>query len=186
MKYDKTSSDYSEDIEISELKELSTEPYHEMKVKVSDELLGELDEYAYMTLIDKITNKLMETTFNNIKDKLDYPKIIEAVQNAIIRDLTIEQLRTELNYKGKIGFISPISNCFCNECNRIRLTSNGFLKKCLHYNYGVDLKKYIRSNISNKDLKDLIYNNIYDKPQKHLFMEECDDKENKYMNQIGG
>lgn len=90
------------------------------------------------------------------------------------------------NYKGKIGFISPISNCFCNECNRIRLTSNGFLKKCLHYNYGVDLKKYIRSNISNKDLKDLIYNNIYDKPQKHLFMEECDDKENKYMNQIGG
>lgn len=103
MKYDKTSPDYSEDIEISELKELSTEPYHEMKVKVSDELLGELDEYAYMTLIDKITNRLMETAFNNIKDKLDYPKIIEAVQNAIIRDLTIEQLRTELNYKGKIG-----------------------------------------------------------------------------------
>ena len=90
------------------------------------------------------------------------------------------------NHKGKIGFISPISSCFCQDCNRIRLTSNGFLKKCLHYNYGVDLKKYIRSNISNKDLKDLIYNNIYDKPQKHLFMEECDDKENKYMNQIGG
>ena len=90
------------------------------------------------------------------------------------------------NYKGKIGFISPISNCFCEDCNRIRLTSTGFLKKCLHYNYGIDLKKHIRSNISNKDLKELIYLNIYDKPQNHLFMKDCDDKENKYMNQIGG
>lgn len=99
----KENNEESKDIEISALKELSTEPYYEMKVRVSDETLKELNEYAYMTLIDKITNKLMETTFDNIKDKLDYPKIIEQVQNAIIRDLTIEQLRTELNYKGKIG-----------------------------------------------------------------------------------
>lgn len=99
----KENNEESKGIEISALKELSTEPYYEMKVRVSDETLKELDEYAYMTLIDKITNKLMETTFDNIKDKLDYPKIIEQVQNAIIRDLTIEQLRTELNYKGKIG-----------------------------------------------------------------------------------
>ena len=90
------------------------------------------------------------------------------------------------NYKGKIGFISPISSCFCENCNRIRLTSNGFLKKCLHYNYGVDLKKYIRNNISDKDLNKIIYDNIYDKPEKHLFMEECENKENKYMNQLGG
>lgn len=99
----KENNEESKGIEISALKELSTEPYYEMKVRVSDETLEELDEYAYMTLIDKITNKLMETAFDNIKDKLDYPKIIEQVQNAIIRDLTIEQLRTELNYKGKIG-----------------------------------------------------------------------------------
>lgn len=90
------------------------------------------------------------------------------------------------NHKGKIGFISPISSCFCQDCNRIRLTSNGFLKKCLHYNYGVDLKKYIREGITNKELNKLIYLNIYDKPEKHLFMEDCDNKENKYMNQIGG
>ena len=89
-------------------------------------------------------------------------------------------------HKGKIGFISPISSCFCEDCNRIRLTSNGFLKKCLHYNYGVDLKKHLRDGINDKDLNKLIYDNIYDKPEKHLFMEECDNKENKYMNQIGG
>ena len=82
--------------------------------------------------------------------------------------------------KGKVGFISALSNCFCEDCNRIRLTSTGFLKKCLHYNYGVDLKKHIRSNISDKDLNELIYSNIYDKPQEHLFMEDCDNKWRKF------
>ncbi|MEG0857038.1 MAG: GTP 3',8-cyclase MoaA [Terrisporobacter sp.] len=90
------------------------------------------------------------------------------------------------NFKGKVGFISPMSSCFCEDCNRIRLTSQGFLKKCLHYNYGVDLKKHLRNNISDGDLNKLIYDNIYDKPEKHLFMESCDNKENKCMNQIGG
>ena len=107
------------------------------------------------------------------------------VENKSKRSGPANYIRVD-NYKGKIGFISPISNCFCEDCNRIRLTSTGFLKKCLHYNYGIDLKKHIRSNISNKDLKELIYLNIYDKPQNHLFMKDCDDKENKYMNKIGG
>ena len=117
---------------------------------------------------------IINNNFKNIK-----------VENKSKRSGPASYIKIE-NYKGKIGFISPISSCFCENCNRIRLTSNGFLKKCLHYNYGVDLKKYIRNNISDKDLNTLIYNNIYDKPQKHLFMEECDNKENKYMNQIGG
>ena len=86
------------------------------------------------------------------------------------------------DYKGRVGFISPISSCFCEECNRIRLTSNGFLKKCLHYNYGVDLKKII----NDENLDKVIYETIYNKPEKHFFMEKCDNKENKYMNQIGG
>lgn len=90
------------------------------------------------------------------------------------------------NYKGKIGFISPTSSCFCEECNRIRLTSTGFLKKCLHFNYGVDLKKHLDDKISEDELNKLIYENIYDKPEKYLFLKECDNKENKYMNQIGG
>lgn len=88
--------------------------------------------------------------------------------------------------KGKIGFISAISNCFCEECNRIRLTPEGFLKQCLHFNYGIDLKKLIRSGVSDKDLSLAIYNSIFDKPEKHLFMQKSKDKELKFMNQIGG
>ena len=57
------------------------------------------------------------------------------------------------NMKGCIGFISAISHEFCESCNRIRLTSSGFLKLCLHYNKGIDLKGPIRNGISDEDLK---------------------------------
>ena len=129
-----------------------------------------------MIIVKKCRNEKVNyyKNFKNIK-----------VENKSKRSGPAKYIRID-NYKGKIGFISPISSCFCEDCNRIRLTSTGFLKKCLHYNYGVDLKKHIRSNISDKDLNELIYSNIYDKPQEHLFMEDCDNKENKYMNQIGG
>ena len=88
--------------------------------------------------------------------------------------------------KGKIGFISAISNCFCEECNRIRLTPEGFLKQCLHFDYGIDLKSKLRAGISDEELRKLIYDNIYEKPEKHLFLEKSDHKEIKFMNQIGG
>src|SRR5699024_9485403 len=92
-----------------------------------------------------------EEILNIIKNKF---KNIQ-VENKSKRSEHANYIRVD-NYRRKIGFISPISNCFCEDCNRIRLTSTGFLKKCLHYNYGIDLKKHIRSNISNKDLKELI------------------------------
>lgn len=88
--------------------------------------------------------------------------------------------------KGKIGFISAIRNCFCEECNRIRLTPEGFLKQCLHFDYGIDLKSKLRAGISDEELRKLIYDNIYDKPEKHLFLEKSNHKELKFMNQIGG
>ena len=88
--------------------------------------------------------------------------------------------------KGKIGFISAMSNCFCEDCNRIRLTPEGFLKQCLHFDYGVDLKSMLRAGIKDDDLRKVIYENIYDKPEKHLFLQKSDHKELKFMNQIGG
>jgi len=88
--------------------------------------------------------------------------------------------------KGKIGFISAISNCFCENCNRIRLTPEGFLKQCLHFDYGIDLKSKLRAEINDEELKKIIFDNIYDKPEKHLFLEKSDHKEIRFMNQIGG
>ena len=48
-------------------------------------------------------------------------------------------------FSGRIGFISPISHKFCRECNRVRLTCEGRLKLCLHYDRGLELKPLLRS-----------------------------------------
>ena len=92
------------------------------------------------------------------------------------------------NMKGCIGFISAISHEFCESCNRIRLTSSGFLKLCLHYNKGIDLKEPIRNGISDEDLKKLIHDTIWNKPISHKFVHanEEQDIELKNMVQIGG
>ena len=91
------------------------------------------------------------------------------------------------DFKGCIGFISAISNEFCEECNRVRLTSNGFLKLCLHYNKGIDLREPLRNGISDDDLKDKIYKAIYNKPIHHEFYKyNSVDVEEKNMVEIGG
>lgn len=91
-------------------------------------------------------------------------------------------------FKGYIGLISAISNEFCETCNRVRLTANGFLKLCLHYNKGIDLKEPIRSDITDKELENMIYHAIRNKPLGHNFYHDSniENVENKNMVQIGG
>ena len=92
------------------------------------------------------------------------------------------------NFKGCIGLISAISNEFCETCNRVRLTATGFLKLCLHYNKGIDLKELIRNDITDKELENIIYHAIRNKPLGHNFYHESniENIENKSMVQIGG
>lgn len=87
---------------------------------------------------------------------------------------------------GKVGFISAMSNCFCEDCNRIRVTPEGFLKQCLHFDYGVSLRDLIRNGITQEKLKEVIKENIYNKPEKHLFNQNSDHEEIRFMNKIGG
>jgi cyclic pyranopterin phosphate synthase len=91
------------------------------------------------------------------------------------------------DFKGGIGFISAVTNEFCSNCNRIRLTADGKLKLCLHYNQGIDLRELLRSNLSDLELKDKIQCGIHNKPKHHNFKEKTvDDMDLKYMVQIGG
>jgi cyclic pyranopterin phosphate synthase len=91
--------------------------------------------------------------------------------------------------KGSIGFISPLSHEFCDSCNRIRLTAEGFLKLCLHWNLGVDLKEALRKDCSQKELTEIIEKAVREKPSHHEFMKNNDDKldfDTRKMVQIGG
>lgn len=84
--------------------------------------------------------------------------------------------------KGRIGFISPINNCFCKECNKIRITSSGEIKRCLNEEGRINLKNINSEN----EIKFLLENEIKNKPEKHLFGEKKELIEKKNMNEIGG
>lgn len=90
-------------------------------------------------------------------------------------------------FKGSIGFISPMSHQFCGSCNRIRLTADGKLKLCLHYNDNLWLRDKLREGIDDKELKLLIEDAIYMKPASHSFKEkESINADKNKMVQIGG
>ena len=91
-------------------------------------------------------------------------------------------------FQGKIGFISAISHKFCSECNRIRLTSQGYLKTCLQYTAGRDLREVLRNGGTDEELKEIIKEALSEKPDGHHFREKAkeDDTESLCMAQIGG
>lgn len=88
--------------------------------------------------------------------------------------------------RGRVGFISAMTNHFCSECNRIRVTNDGVLKQCLHFKNGLDLKDILRSNITTAEKEEKIRETIYNKPQSHRFNEDKKAEDNKFMFEIGG
>ncbi|MBQ7201041.1 MAG: GTP 3',8-cyclase MoaA [Eubacterium sp.] len=93
-------------------------------------------------------------------------------------------------YIGSIGFISAIHGKFCDSCNRIRLTSQGFLKNCLCYGTGEDMRKILRSGLEGEALRDElragIRRCILSKPEAHAFLQREKISEDKSMSMIGG
>jgi cyclic pyranopterin phosphate synthase len=86
-------------------------------------------------------------------------------------------------HKGRIGFISPMSHNFCASCNRIRITSDGKLKPCLHNPRELDLIPYI----DDKDkLIEVLHEGIFNKYQKHTMDVDKISKSNRKMVGIGG
>jgi len=84
--------------------------------------------------------------------------------------------------RGSIGFITPISNCFCDRCNRLRLTADGKLKTCLFAIEEIDLKTPLRNGATPEELQNIAKIAIANKQKQH---------NNKFFNtrimsQIGG
>lgn len=88
-------------------------------------------------------------------------------------------------FQGQIGFISAVSHQFCDRCNRVRLTANGFLKTCLQYDRGVWLRPLLAG--SDEALTAAVAEAIWQKPAAHQFSQAAvDDGEGHMMSQIGG
>lgn len=84
------------------------------------------------------------------------------------------------DYQGYIGFIEALHNKFCEDCNRVRLSSVGRLKLCLFHMDGVDLKPYLNDL---EELQKTMNFWIFKKPKEHHFEEE---HSLTVMNEIGG
>lgn len=84
-------------------------------------------------------------------------------------------------FMGQVGFITPVSDKFCDKCNRIRLLSNGQLKPCLGHNELIDLRSFINDE---GKLTEIIRKAILSKPKGHNF--ECAYGNLHSMNKIGG
>jgi cyclic pyranopterin phosphate synthase len=70
---------------------------------------------------------------------------------------------------GRLGLITPLSNHFCDTCNRVRLTCTGTLHTCLGRDDASDLRAVIRGGASDAQLNDAIFAAIGSKPQGHDF-----------------
>jgi cyclic pyranopterin phosphate synthase len=69
----------------------------------------------------------------------------------------------------RIGFITPISQHFCESCNRVRLSVDGTLYLCLGQDHKVELRQLLREGISDDELKIVLIDAIAQKPKEHEF-----------------
>lgn len=87
--------------------------------------------------------------------------------------------------KGTIGFIGPVTDCFCSGCNRFRVTADGRLRPCLLEDSEVDLKGPLRNGASIEELKQLMLGAAALKKERHRLSEEFVPGK-RQMWQIGG
>ena len=87
--------------------------------------------------------------------------------------------------KVPVGFISAIHGKFCDTCNRVRLTAEGYLKLCLCYDQGVDLRHVLREE-EKENLRTVMEEAIFRKPAAHCFERPSEMTETHEMVKIGG
>jgi len=86
---------------------------------------------------------------------------------------------------GTVGFISPLSEHFCFNCNRLRLTVDGELRPCLLSDEEIDLKKPLREGASPEEVGQLIRQAAASKPERHRLLDGVLPK-GRPMCQVGG
>jgi GTP 3',8-cyclase len=88
--------------------------------------------------------------------------------------------------KGEIGFINPVSEPFCADCNRIRLTADGNLRTCLFSMQETDLRDPLREGASDGELEAVIRDAVWRKELKHRIGEPGFRQPPRTMSAIGG
>jgi cyclic pyranopterin phosphate synthase len=88
--------------------------------------------------------------------------------------------------RGRIGFINPVSEPFCGDCNRIRLTADGRLRTCLFSLNETDLRSPMRDGADDDELEQVIRDAVWRKELKHHVGEPGFIQPDRTMSAIGG
>jgi GTP 3',8-cyclase len=92
--------------------------------------------------------------------------------------------------KGTLGFISQMSECFCDRCNRVRLSADGWLRPCLLNETGqIDLKTALRSGVDSQQIQKQVKQLLHLKSEINFMQRDSGTDRGIYtrtMSQIGG
>ena len=88
--------------------------------------------------------------------------------------------------RGEMGFISPVSEPFCGDCNRIRLTAEGELRTCLFSMTETDLRGPLRAGATEAELEEIIRDAVWRKELKHHVNDPGFVQPARTMSRIGG
>ena len=88
--------------------------------------------------------------------------------------------------RGEIGFINPVSEPFCADCNRVRLTAEGKLRTCLFSIHETDLREPMRAGATDAELEQIVRDAVWRKELKHHVGEPGFRQPARSMSAIGG
>lgn len=171
-----------------------------LEVKINSVIMKDINENAIEGLAKLTLNNQLDVRFIELMPigqgkkftGISNNEIYDRLEKTFEFDRDYKEIKGVSNYyklknsKGKIGFISPINSCFCEACNKIRLTSDGVIKRCLNSKGNTNIKESLDKNIEKEKIKEILEQEILKKPEKHLFGKENKDEEMKNMNAIGG
>ncbi len=170
-------------------------------VKINCLLLDGIDKaevlkFLALTLEDPIHVRFLEfmpinafyknNTAISARDVMDIAGNFRGFDNAGLQGSGPAKVFRFKDSLGTFGTIAPMTDKFCSSCNRLRLTSNGYMKACLHAEAKVDLKGPLRNGIDDEGLIGLIESSVRGKPKEHLLGAGGVEYSEYLMCQIGG
>ena len=165
-------------------------------VKLNTVLIGGFNDDEIETLAEMTVRYPVQLRFIElmpIGNTGDFPKQAYLPDSTVLERLpqlvsvpsekhTVARLYRLPGAKGEVGLISPLSNHFCAECNRLRLTADGCLKPCLHSAEELSVR-----GLHGEQLRQAILTAVSHKPQMHVALSATERSEaQRSMYRIGG
>ena len=118
-------------------------------------------------------------------------QIIEATYGPLVPITTGDPSETARRYTfsdgiGEVGFINPVSEPFCAQCDRIRITADGQLRTCLFATEETDLRAVLRSDSDDEELARVMRQAVWHKELKHYIGDKRFKRASRSMSMIGG